>query len=234
MADAAFQPELFARLEQLEERSFWFRERTQLILWALRKYFPFARTFCEAGCGTGIVLEAVAAQGLEVTGVELYPEGATIARRRVPEATIVVGDAGDLSGRWDVAGCFDVLEHVDDDAAFLQGLREVADGLILTVPQHPRLWTDADAAVGHRRRYIRRELVASLRAAGWEPELATSFVMLLAPAALLARRDGDPLRGLVPPEPLNALCRLLLAGERQLIRAGVTLPVGSSLLVVAR
>src|SRR6266516_7005280 len=35
--------DLFAVLEDLEPRSFWFRARNDLILWALRRYFPRAR-----------------------------------------------------------------------------------------------------------------------------------------------------------------------------------------------
>ena len=55
-----FKPEYFASLAQLEAGNFWFRSRNALIVWALRKYFPAARSFLEVGCGTGFVLSGIA------------------------------------------------------------------------------------------------------------------------------------------------------------------------------
>src|SRR5258708_19638230 len=99
MTDAAYEPELFGRLDELEERSSWFKERSRLILWALGKQFPHARTFVEAGCGTGIVLQAVEARGLTVTGVELYHEGAPIPHPPIPNPPIALRDPPHFSPR---------------------------------------------------------------------------------------------------------------------------------------
>lgn len=63
----SFAPALAARNETFDARwfpalagreagSFWFRGRNRLIVWALRRYFPSARSFLEVGCGTGFVL----------------------------------------------------------------------------------------------------------------------------------------------------------------------------------
>jgi hypothetical protein len=47
-------------------------------------------------------------------------------------------------------------------------------------------------------------------------------------------RDYDPVTDLVPPKPLNSIFERLLDVERSLIARGLNLPVGGSLIVVAR
>jgi hypothetical protein len=114
-------------------------------------------------------------------------------------------------------------------------------GIVLTVPQHPFLWSASDEYAKHVRRYTRAELVGKLREAGFRPLLVTSFVALLFPALLAARRARrrlDP--GYNPDAELavgrvaSALLEGVLDFERHLIRLGLRFPFGGSLLVVAR
>src|SRR4051812_26547552 len=56
---AAFPPEQYAAFAAIEDGHFWFEARTRLILWALARYFPSARSFFDVGCGTGFVLRAL-------------------------------------------------------------------------------------------------------------------------------------------------------------------------------
>jgi hypothetical protein len=72
-------------------------------------------------------------------------------------------------------------------------------------------------------------------------ERVTSFVTTLLPLMLLSRAtkreltdDFDPTDELKVGRTTNAILERLLDGERALIRSGVSLPAGSSLLVVAR
>ena len=58
-AEAAFEPERYARLAAIEPGHFWFEARVRLILWALTRYCPEARSFLDVGCGTGFVLAAL-------------------------------------------------------------------------------------------------------------------------------------------------------------------------------
>src|SRR5262245_34046303 len=50
----------------------------------------------DVGCGSGTLLAAGTAAGASVVGVDIAPGMADAARHRVPEATIVVGDAQTL------------------------------------------------------------------------------------------------------------------------------------------
>jgi SAM-dependent methyltransferase len=238
---------LFEALAEAEPHSFWFRARNRLIVSTLRRHFPEARSLLELGCGTGYVLEALHAAfpALRLVGSELYEEGLAVARRRLPDVELVRLDARELPYRdeFDVVGAFDVLEHLDEDEVVLeQAFAAVrpAGGVLLLVPQHPRLWSAMDDVAHHVRRYTRSELVGKVRRAGFEVERATSFVSSLLPAMAasraarrLLRRPYDPVAEL-RPGPLNGVFERILDGERRLIERGVSLPAGGSLLVVGR
>jgi SAM-dependent methyltransferase len=247
-ADSGFDAAQFAQYARLEASNFWFRARNRLIVWALGRFFPGARSFLEAGCGTGFVLSGVAAAfpALAVTGGEVATEGLGIAARRAPRAVLVQMDARRIPfrGEFDVVGAFDVIEHIEDDRAVLGELFAAAapgGGLLLTVPQHPSLWSEYDARARHVRRYRAGELRAKTTEAGFEIVKLTSFVTLLLPfmyASRLAQRapgkDYDPLAELKLPRWLNWSLERVLDVERMLIRAGTSLPAGGSLLLAAR
>lgn len=242
--DAAF----FARLAALEPGNYWFEARNRLLVWALRRYFPAARSFLEIGCGTGFVLAGIRAAlpALTLSGAEVFSEGLAFAATRVPGAALFQMDARHIpfDEEFDVIGAFDVLEHIEDDGAVLAEMFRATrpgGGVLVTVPQHPFLWSPVDAHARHKRRYTRPELTAKLRRAGWVPARATSFVSLLLPAMLasrLARRGGrhaeDPLPELGVGRAANAVLSAVLGLERALITRGVSLPAGGSLLIVAR
>jgi SAM-dependent methyltransferase len=146
-------------------------------------------------------------------------------------------------GEFDLVGAFDVREHIDQDVSVLQGMRRAVrdgGGMLVTVPQHPALWSAADTFAHHVRRYRRGELVRKIRAAGFEPVEVTSFVTSLLPAMVASRvahrvagRPYDPIEEL-EPGALNGVFERILDGERRLIERGVSLPFGGSLLVAAR
>jgi len=244
---ASFDPAHFARLHALEARSFWFRGRSDIIEWALARYFPAARDFLEIGCGTGYVLSRLhdAFPDLVLSGSELFEEGLFYARQRLgTAATLRQLDATDLPFRdaFDVVGAFDVIEHIEDDVKVLANVRAAlrpGGGLLITVPQHSWLWSDTDVAACHVRRYEREELREKLRSAGFDVLRMTSFVTLLLPAMMLSRRrrrDGmqEVEAELSLPAFANALGYATLRLESLLMRLGINLPVGGSLLAVAR
>lgn len=143
---------------------------------------------------------------------------------------------------FDVIGAFDVLEHIEEDEAVQQQMSRAlrpAGGIILTVPQHPWLWSRQDEHACHVRRYRMGELQEKVVRAGFEIVLQTSFVSLLLPtmaASRLLQRDSsaaDASAELRLPAALNFAFALVMHLERGLIRAGARLPVGGSLLLVA-
>jgi SAM-dependent methyltransferase len=244
---SGYEPALFSELAALEPTSWWFRSRNRLIARTVASAFPGARDVLEVGCGTGYTLAALA-QALpeaELTGAELFEEGLEHARRRMPHVRFLQLDARDMPYReaFDLVCAFDVLEHIDDDMGALAGIRAALrpnGGLVLTVPQHPWLWSEADAYAQHERRYTRRELVAKLHRAGFRIDRCTSFVTLLMPLMIASRvreRTGasfDPLSEFRIPRALDRAFDAVARAEQALLARGVSLPVGGSLLAVAR
>jgi SAM-dependent methyltransferase len=241
-----FDEESFDHLPEAEEGSFWFRSRNELILWALRRHFAEARSMLEVGCGTGFVLAGVrdAFPGMRLVGAELYEAGLEVAAKRVPEAELLQMDARRIPFRneFDVVGAFDVLEHIGEDEQVLAEIHAAlrpGGGVLITVPQHPRLWSTVDEYSHHVRRYTRRELLAKVRDAGFEVVRWTSFVSLLLPVMALSRmrqrrqKTFDPMAEHRAPAFVDSALGWVLGAERALIRAGLALPVGGSLFVVA-
>lgn len=249
MADSrdSFDPALHVELAKLEAGNFWFRARNELILHALRTFAPDMRSFLEIGCGTGFVLNGVrtAFPGVDAAGSELFVEALGYASKRLPGVDFMQMDARHIPFRQalDVVGAFDVIEHIEDDEGVLREVHlalRPGGTLLLTVPQHPWLWSDQDDYAHHVRRYTRKELQDKLRAAGFTVAWQTSFVSLLLPMMLLSRLGGrgsknpDPFREFRIPRWLDAALYLVMRAEIGLIKLGLRMPVGGSLMMVAK
>jgi SAM-dependent methyltransferase len=242
-----YDPAMFEQLVRLEAGNFWFENRNRVLVDALNRFFPHARSFLEIGCGTGFVLSGFsrARPQLELSGSDIYVEGLHVAHRQAGAATLFQMDARRIpfEAEFDVIGAFDVIEHIPEDEQVLSQMRNAVrpgGGLMITVPQHRFLWSAFDEAARHQRRYSRTELLAKVRAAGLRVLHVTSFTSLLLPLMLMsrvrARRVGDsydPLDEIRIARWLNALLGGVLSVERAMLGRGVTLPAGGSLLLVA-
>ena len=250
LENEGFREAYFGALAGLEATNFWFRARNDLIVWALRTYFAECRTFLEIGCGTGFVLGGIHAAdpSIELSGSEIFSAGLGFAAARVPSAQFSQMDARHIPFRdeFDVIGAFDVLEHIKDDESVIaevgRALRP-GGGFLVSVPQHPSLWSLQDVHAHHVRRYTARDLRHKVEAAGFEVVRMTSFVSLLLPMMVAARLrarecradDGfDAMEELRQPRAVDAALGVAMTIERSLIRHGLSFPAGGSLLMVAR
>lgn len=244
--DIGYDASRFELLANLEKDHFWFSSRSILIVWALRRHFPGARNLLEIGCGSGSVLAAIARNfaALRLVGSEVHGSGLSFAARQAAGAELLQMDARRIPYRdeFDVVGAFDVIEHIEEDERVLREMFAACrsgGGILLTVPQHRWLWSYRDEFAHHWRRYRRQDLLHKLAAAGFEKPWATSFVTLLLPLMALSRlrqktpQDFDALRELHIPRVANRSFDAVMALERRLIAAGLSLPVGGSLLSVA-
>lgn len=135
------------------------------------------RRVLDVGAGVGTFSELAAATGASVVAVEPEPEFAEALRKRfagIERVEVIEGtvDAVEQEG-FDSVLCFNVLEHIEDDAAALRAFAaRLAPGgrLFLLIPAHPRLYGGYDRAAGHVRRYSKPPLRELLAGAGFEPE----------------------------------------------------------------
>ena len=252
----SYDPRFFARIAQIEDRHFWFCARNRIIAAALRNVIEDLGTgyrVLEVGCGTGVVLRElveVCRRG-EVIGMDLYPEAVAFAGERAA-CEVVVGDVlkPPNLGRFDVIGMFDVLEHLSNDSQIAGGLNRMlkSDGiLILTVPAHLSLWSYFDIASRHCRRYERCELTRIVEGNGFKIEYVTEFMMSLYPLMWVVRRTryrhgtmnselaverADAELRIIPV--VNGLLKAILTFEAFAVARRWRLPLGTSLLIVAR
>ncbi|MEZ2721505.1 bifunctional 2-polyprenyl-6-hydroxyphenol methylase/3-demethylubiquinol 3-O-methyltransferase UbiG [Paenalcaligenes hominis] len=81
----------------------------------------------DVGCGGGILAESMAAQGAQVTGIDLAQRSLKIARLHSLESGIAVDYqhisaealASDQPASFDVVTCMEMLEHVPDPASII-------------------------------------------------------------------------------------------------------------------
>jgi SAM-dependent methyltransferase len=249
-----FHPDRFAVLARIERDHFWFVPRRHLILSLATRYAPAARSLLEVGCGSGNVTAALAASRswARVVGLDLHPSGLSLARATLPTTVeLIQADARAIPfrGVFDLAGAFDVLEHVAEDEAIIAGVRAalVDHGIFLgAVPQHPALWSATDDVAHHVRRYERGELEAKLARNGFEVVFSSSYAVVLLPLMAvsrhLSRKPGateEESRRLVESElhvasGVNRILSAMLQGEVALTRRGMRWPIGGSRVIVAR
>lgn len=247
-ANDGFEKSDFAQLARLEAGNFWFRSRNRLIIWTLQRYFPQAKTFLEIGCGTGFVLSGIeqALPKLTLYGSEIFTIGLGFAKGRLSKAELFQMDARKIpfENEFDLIGAFDVLEHIKEDDIVLGQMYQAlhnSGSIILTVPQHPFLWSQADDYAHHVRRYRAQELKTKVERAGFKVIRMTSFVSLLLPLMLLSRwqqrrpkSEYDAASELRISGWINEILENILALEHSIIRLGISFPAGGSLLLIAR
>lgn len=240
----------------IEEGSFWFRHRNDCIV-AAAKLFPppDPGTIFDIGGGNGFVSVGLTAAGFEVVLVEPGPNGASNARRRgLPHVVCAVADTTRFAAHsLPAAGLFDVIEHIEDDHAFLEEMRQLlvpGGRLYATVPAHAALWSEEDAKAGHFRRYTRRSLSELFKATGFEIEFLTYFFAILPLPIFLRRtllgrlpllRQKEPTEArdvsvdhAAPPGMAGSVLQWFLTLERQRIETGRPIGFGASCLIVAR
>jgi SAM-dependent methyltransferase len=240
------------KMRDLEDTYWWFVGRRRLVRGLIDRFAPDGepRVILDAGCGTGGTLMHLEGAG-ELWGCDLSTEALRLCRDRgfcnLAEGTVETLDFPDE--RFDVVVSCDVIEHVENDRGALEEMvRVLRPGgiLVLTVPAHRWLWSGHDEALDHRRRYEPEPLREMLQGAGLRIELFSQAVAITMPAVLvsvalrrlarlLGRHDGEaPQTALFAlPGPLNRLLIRLLGAEAWLMRY-VSLPLGASLVVVAR
>jgi ubiquinone/menaquinone biosynthesis C-methylase UbiE len=242
-----YDPEFYRELASLEARNFWFSSRNRLINWVFKRYFPSAKDFFEIGCGTGFTLSGIQKDfpSMALSGCDIFSKGLDYAQKRVKRAEFYQMDACRLyfKEEFDVVGAFDILEHVVDDETALFEMNRVLrkrGGVLLSVPQHPALWSKADEAACHVRRYGSLELKKKVERSGFRILDIIPFVSILLPLMMASRLSSSCLRkkyslaGELKLHPLiNAALENIANVEFSLICAGIRFPFGSSLLLAA-
>jgi len=236
---------VYEQMALLDGQHWWFTARRRILDGVIERVVrpPRDARILELGAGTGHNLAMLSRFG-QVEASELDPVARDLAGERLGRP-VVEAALPDLSmfpeATYDLIALLDVLEHVTDDRATLEAIRErlkPGGALLLTVPINPWMWSAHDVAHHHHRRYRRREIRDLARSAGYEIGLLSPFNSLLFPPIAAVRLLGklthkDDSDDAMPPAPVNKLLDAIFGLERALI-GRVPLPFGVSLVAVLR
>lgn len=242
---------LLEATHRAEREHFWFRGFRAFIAPALEAVAAGRSDLrlVDCGCGTGVNLPTLARHGTAF-GIDLTWRGLQFAQGQGHQR-LARGSVTDLpyaDSTVDVVTSFDVLQCLPPEAGRTV-LREfhrllVPGGhLVMTVAALELLRGDHSVLAEEAHRYGRAELRAMLEGAGFSVDRLTFTNFTLFPL-MLGTRSLQRLRGLrpaaeadgeisLPPRPVNALLTGLLRLEAAAVRH-MNMPVGSSLLVIAR
>jgi SAM-dependent methyltransferase len=158
------------QLAELDRYNHWIFERISHAL---------GRRVLEVGSGTGNITQFLCAEGREVTATDIVPSYRNELERlfdgnpkvRVKNFNLMAEAPGEfVADPFDSVVCLNVLEHIEDDLFALEQMRDSLaprGKLALLVPAHRLLYGEFDRALGHFRRYGRRELAGKLEKTGF-------------------------------------------------------------------
>ncbi len=251
-----FPAEAQDNLFQLEDRSWWFRIRGLFIKEAAKQFLRKDVMSIDIGGGNGYTTSVLQKSGFKMGLLEPSYEACMNARRRGLDPVI----CGMVEGKkelWNQCLLLDVLEHIEDEKGFLKSLSdEMRPGgrLLVTVPACGFLWSSEDDLAGHYRRYTRRSLISALESEGFEVTYATYFYsFLILPIFLFRvcvekmgfvkkkqdmsdeeRRDVSEQQFIQKPGLVERVLAIAGNTERFLLRKRKVIPLGSSILCLAR
>jgi len=177
----------------VEDGSFWFRHRNNCIASIVKTYPPQDNgTIFDIGGGNGFVSLGLANAGFDVALLEPGSVGAFNAKKRgLKNVICATTDTAKLKqNSLPAVGLFDVIEHIEDDLAFLQSIRNLmkkGGRLYATVPAYSFLWSEEDVFAGHFRRYALEELSKVLESAGFQVEFS-SYIFRFLPVPIFLLR----------------------------------------------
>ena len=209
--------------------------------WVLKQFEPFlGPTVIEAGAGIGTFSEFLLSVPKVKKLIAIEPAANTYPQleKRFANNPNVQTLSGYLSEHYkglsaNAVVAVNVLEHVDDHAAFLREANSavVSGGsLLLFVPALPGIYGSLDKAFEHYRRYTRHTLRQVIEASGWKPKRITYMNLPGIAAWFMAGRVLK--KTSVAPGDAKAYDRLVIPWLSRL-EAVMPPPIGSNLVAIA-
>jgi SAM-dependent methyltransferase len=233
-----------ATLTESDTRHWWFRSKSAFVSAAIRHHVPERHRggfLADVGAGAGGVSALLGwspRRLVAIDGSEALVRSAVERHRLL--ATVGLAERLPLREQSvSIVTLLDVIEHLPEQDHVLREASRVLrpDGyLVVTVPAHRWLWSEADELLGHVRRYTRSLLGAHLAEAGFRPvHLSHVFGWLVGPVWLRRRLStaGEAQLGLDVRAPLLDRLAMVLTRLESAVTRVLPLPFGTSIICVA-
>lgn len=169
-----------SKLQWVPTPSFLYRNYLYL---KIAKSLPTSSRFLDIGSGNGDFVKKLLALGYTGESLDYSPKAIKFMKKhlgKVKGITIRLGNIFKFHPlkKYDVTFCFEVLEHVKEDAKAMQKIfyfLKPGGTFIMSVPAHMALWANVDVIKGHFRRYEREELCTKLKKAGFKIQSIWSY-----------------------------------------------------------
>ena len=175
----------------IEKHHWWWEGRREIIRQELPK--KTNSKILDIGCGTGETISFVKAilKDAEVTGVDNSQVAVNFSKKR--GHNVIKVDALHLPFKddfFDAILMLDVIEHIEDDKAFLLEAKRVLKKngkIIVTAPALQFIWSRHDTEQGHQRRYTRHMMTYLADSCRLNISRLSYFNFLLSPAIIAIR-----------------------------------------------
>jgi 2-polyprenyl-3-methyl-5-hydroxy-6-metoxy-1,4-benzoquinol methylase len=237
---------------QIEQDSFWFNHRNNIIANSVKKHNS-DKIFFDIGGGNGFVAKRLQDDGIKTILVEPGKTGAINAYKRGVKNVIcsTLEDAEFANNMIDSVGLFDVMEHIEDDYNFLNNINKYLkdDGYIyITVPAFNFLWSNEDNDAGHFKRYSTAELNQLLMKCGFSI-IQSTYIFSILPLPVFLFRSLPSKLGLNKKSNnlkkhqnehkqkkgiLNKILQKIWKWELSRVNRNKKIPIGGSCFVIGK
>jgi SAM-dependent methyltransferase len=236
---------------QVEDESFWFAHRNQIIQFVFKQYPPKGIIY-DVGGGNGYVTRLMQEMGYTAVLIEPGSEGIVNAQYRGVKNRVraLLDDQHFKPLSMDNVCLFDVLEHIEYPDQFLKMLHAIMKNegqLYITVPAYKCLWSDEDELAGHYTRYTRKRLIKLLKANDYKIIYSSYFFSVLAFPIFLFRTvpswfkrnkynkaSPDISEHKINPSLISKVFSAFLHWENKFLNSGKNILFGSSIIMVCK
>lgn len=178
---------------QIEETSFWFKHRNEIIREVFGHHYS-GGDIVDIGGGNGFQAKFLQEQFPQANCILVEPgyNGCLNAKKRGVNHVYNMTFQDFPFENFDVKAItlLDVVEHIPDDVQFLKELRDKMPRgakVFITVPSHNYLWSSVDPFGGHQRRYNKKMAYQLAKDTGFDVTYFSYFFRYLVPISFVMR-----------------------------------------------